>query len=164
MARIDATTAGGANRVALLDALALNEVGPLLLSNSDDGYNVLGNSTQVRPRFFNSPGAAYGGFPDCNDPIMPVVVAGRYRTSAPAWAAFQVTSGATTFDPLAQDRWALAQLAACGAIALIDAGQFMPALRAAAATWTRLATPSDARDAQMLAAYQRAGGQVPPSA
>lgn len=54
MARIDAAMAGGRNRVAFLDAIAVSEIGAALLAISDDGYNVLVDSTPSRPLLFSS--------------------------------------------------------------------------------------------------------------
>ncbi|MDN7533867.1 glycoside hydrolase [Burkholderia orbicola] len=160
MARTDAAAAGGTNRVAFLDAIAFNELGPLLLRNSDDGYDLFGNSTPSRPRFFKARTMPYGAFPDADDPAMPIVTAGRYRIAESAWETYRVATANATFDPLTQDRWALDQLAACGATEAIDAGQFTQALRVAASVWVRLSVPSADRDDRMLAAYKSAGGEV----
>ncbi|TPQ32162.1 glycoside hydrolase, partial [Burkholderia ubonensis] len=45
MARISVAAAGGKNRVAFLDTVAVSEIGAALLAKSDDGYNVLVGST-----------------------------------------------------------------------------------------------------------------------
>ena len=53
MARITVTAAGGRNRVAFLDMIAVSEIGSDLLGKSDDGYNVLVGSTPSRPLLFS---------------------------------------------------------------------------------------------------------------
>ncbi|WP_242449022.1 glycoside hydrolase [Burkholderia metallica] len=160
MARIDAATAGGANRVAFLDVVAVNEIGQLMLARSDDGYDLLASSTPSRLRFFKRHGEDYAGFPDPDDPSFPAPRAGRYRISGNGWAAYQSASGARDFGPIAQDQFALEQMRVCGALTLIDAGRFAEALACASVTWPSLSGTNADRDAQLLATYVRAGGQT----
>ena len=59
-ARIDPEAAGGQNVIALLDAIAVSEIGAALLAASQDGYNVLQSSTPAHPLLFSD----YSDFPD----------------------------------------------------------------------------------------------------
>jgi hypothetical protein len=49
-----AAQAGGANRCAFLDMLAVSEIGAELLAETDNGYNVLVGATPAHPLTFPS--------------------------------------------------------------------------------------------------------------
>ncbi len=87
MARITVTTAGGRNRVAFLDMIAVSEIGSDLLAKSDDGYNILVGSTPSRPLLFTG----YVAHPNVLNRQIPVpsTAAGRYQILARWWRIYR---------------------------------------------------------------------------
>ena len=67
MARIDAASAGGQNRVAFLDMVSASEIGASLLALTDDGYNVLVGATPSNVLTFDS----YAAHSRC-EPTFPI--------------------------------------------------------------------------------------------
>ncbi|WP_049104523.1 glycoside hydrolase family 104 protein, partial [Burkholderia cenocepacia] len=133
MARISVSAAGGKNRVAFLDAIAVSEIGSPLLAKSDDGYNVLVGSTASRPLLFSS----YASHPNVlNRQIrVPSTAAGRYQILTRWWRIYQAQMQLPDFGPVSQDRYALQQLREHGALPLIDAGRFREAIAKVSNVW-----------------------------
>ncbi|MDN7454850.1 glycoside hydrolase family 24 protein [Burkholderia cenocepacia] len=162
MARIDATAAGGQNRVAFLDMIAASEIGPALLARSDDGYNVLVGSTPARPLLFSS----YAVHPNVRNRQIPVpsTAAGRYQILFRWWRIYQAQMKLPDFGPVSQDRYALQQLREHGALPLIDAGRFREAVAKVSNVWASLPGAGYGQHEndieRLLAAYQSAGGEV----
>ncbi|RQT18221.1 glycoside hydrolase [Burkholderia contaminans] len=162
MARISVAAAGGKNRVAFLDAIAVSEIGSALLAKSDDGYNVLVGSTAPRPLLFSS----YASHPNVlNRQIrVPSTAAGRYQILTRWWRIYQAQMKLPDFGPVSQDRYALQQLREHGALPLIDAGRFREAVAKVSNVWASLPGAGYGQhenDIQkLLAAYRAAGGEV----
>ena len=162
MARISVAAAGGKNRVAFLDAIAVSEIGSSLLAKSDDGYNVLVGSTAPRPLLFSS----YESHPNVlNRQIrVPSTAAGRYQILTRWWRIYQAQMKLPDFGPVSQDRYALQQLREHGALPLIDAGRFREAVAKVSNVWASLPGAGYGQhenDIEHLhAAYRAAGGEV----
>ena len=162
MARISMAAAGGKNRVAFLDMIAVSEIGPALLAKSDDGYNVLVGSTPVRPLLF----ASYAAHPNVLNRQIPVpsTAAGRYQALNRWWRIYQAQMKLPDFGPVSQDRYALQQLREHGALSLIDAGRFGEAVAKVSNVWASLPGAGygqhENRIESLVAAYRAAGGEV----
>ena len=162
MARISVAAAGGKNRVAFLDAIAVSEIGSALLAKSDDGYNVLVGSTAPRPLLFSS----YASHPNVlNRQIrVPSTAAGRYQILTRWWRIYQAQMKLPDFGPVSQDRYALQQLREHGALPLIDAGRFREAIAKVSNVWASLPGAGYGQhenDIEHLqAAYRAAGGEA----
>ncbi|WP_431206810.1 glycoside hydrolase family 24 protein [Burkholderia cepacia] len=162
MARISVTAAGGKNRIAFLDAIAVSEIGSPLLAKSDDGYNVLVGSTVSRPLLF----ASYAAHPNVlNRQIrVPSTAAGRYQILTRWWRIYQAQMKLPDFGPVSQDRYALQQLREHGALPLIDAGRFREAVAKVSNVWASLPGAGYGQHENdiehLLAAYRAAGGEV----
>lgn len=162
MARISIAAAGGKNRVAFLDTIAVSEIGAALLAKSDDGYNVLVGSTASRPLLFTS----YVSHPNVlNRQIrVPSTAAGRYQILTRWWRIYQAQMKLPDFGPESQDRYALQQLREHGALPLIDAGRFREAVAKMSNVWASLPGAGYGQHENdiehLLAAYRAAGGEV----
>ncbi|MFP4889311.1 glycoside hydrolase [Paraburkholderia sp. EG304] len=160
MARIDAATAGGENRVAFLDMIAVSEIGNQLLPLSDDGYNVLVGSTPSKPLLFSS----YADHPNVYNAACNSTAAGRYQILYKWWRLYKAQMFLRDFSPISQDRYALQQLREHGAFPLIDAGQFQQAVAKVANVWASLPGAGygqhENQMAHLQAAYQAAGGEI----
>ncbi|MEK7893176.1 glycoside hydrolase family 104 protein [Burkholderia contaminans] len=162
MARISVAAAGGKNRVAFLDAIAVSEIGSALLAKSDDGYNVLVGSTAPRPLLFSS----YASHPNVlNRQIrVPSTAAGRYQILTRWWRFYQAQMKLPDFGPVSQDRYALQQLREHGALPLIDAGRFREAVAKVSNVWASLPGAGYGQHEndieKLLVAYRVAGGEV----
>ncbi|MEX3555351.1 MAG: glycoside hydrolase family 104 protein [Burkholderia gladioli] len=158
MARIDAATAGGRNRVAFLDMIAVSEIGPALLAKSDDGYNVLVGATAVKPLLFTG----YARHPNVLNTALHSTAAGRYQILYRWWAIYQAQMKLPDFSPVSQDRYALQQLREHGALPLIDAGRFREAIAKVSNVWASFPGAGYGQHenqlSQLQAAYQAAGG------
>ncbi|KAG8154152.1 glycoside hydrolase family 24 protein [Burkholderia catarinensis] len=162
MARISVAAAGGKNRVAFLDAIAVSEISSALLAKSDDGYNVLVGSTASRPLLFSS----YATHPNVlNRQIrVPSTAAGRYQILTRWWRIYQAQMKLPDFAPVSQDRYALQQLREHGALPLIDVGRFREAVAKVSKVWASLPGAGYGQHENdiehLLTAYRAAGGEV----
>ena len=158
MPRITPDEAGGMNRCALLDAIALSELGAGLLAHSDDGYDVLVGSTERAPLLFDS----YATHPDVYNRRLNSTAAGRYQLLYRYWLAYKVELGLPDFSPVSQDMIALQQIKESKALPLIDAGRFDDAVAAVAHIWASLPGSPYEQHVQPMAvlqtAYTNAGG------
>jgi muramidase (phage lysozyme) len=160
MARIDALTAGGENRIAFLDMIAVSEIGAALLAESDDGYNVLVGSTPAKPLLFKS----YADHPNVLNTALRSTAAGRYQILNRWWRIYKAQMFLRDFSPISQDRYALQQLREHGALPLIDAGAFEAAVAKVSNVWASLPGAGygqhENQIEHLLAAYQAAGGEL----
>lgn len=125
------------NRAAFLDMLAYSELGPKLLSLSDNGYNVIVGSTPANPILFTS----YSDHPRKVVQInakLKSSAAGRYQLLARYFDAYKKTLGLTDFSPASQDAIALRQIQERKAITDIDAGRFDEAVAKVSNIWASL--------------------------
>jgi len=162
MAAIDPVTAGGRNRVALLDAVAWSEIGPALLAlpQCNDGYAVLVGATPADPLVFSN----YARHPDVYNARLGSTAAGRYQILYRYWLIYQQRLGLPDFSPVSQDKYALQQFRERRALPLIDAGNLAGAVAAISSIWASLPGSPYGQHTQSMAdiqsAYLAAGGTL----
>lgn len=148
------------NLAAFGDTVAFSEIGPALLAESDDGYNVEVGSTAKTPVLFNS----YAQHPDVLNKKMDSTAAGRYQFIYRTWMLAADALCLADFSPLNQDRAFVWLLQECGAYQALIVGDFDTALRKASTQWASLPYSTAGQPihtaADLLAVYQRAGGTI----
>jgi muramidase (phage lysozyme) len=147
--------------------IANSEIGPALLSETDNGYNVLVGATPENPLTFPS----YADHPDVLNQALDSTAAGRYQLLHLFWAdrvvggkvihGYKTMLNLPDFSPLSQDKVALQQIRECNALADIDAGNFAHALALCSRIWASL--PGNDYDqhenaAALLQSYYTAAG------
>lgn len=136
MARLVASVVqGGRQTLAFLDMLAWSEIGPELLAESDDGYNVLVGSTPAHPLLFSP----YKDHPDVYNPRMNSTAAGRYQILSRYWPHYKTLLKLPDFGPESQDGYAVQQLVEQGALPHIDRGDLRTAIDCVCDIWASLA-------------------------
>lgn len=167
---ITAAQAGGQNRLAFLDMIAGSEIGPALLRETDDGYNVLVGATPAKPLTFPS----YADHPNILNAALDSTAAGRYQLLHLFWADRTVNGVAhhgyksmlnlPDFSPLSQDKVALQQIKECNALPDIDAGNFAHAVALCARIWASLPGNDYGQHQNQIASlqgyYTAAGGTL----
>jgi muramidase (phage lysozyme) len=152
--------AGGANRTAFLDMIAGSEIGPALLAETDNGYNVLVGSTAANPLTFPS----YAKHPDILNAAMNSTAAGRYQLLYRYWVSYQKQLNLPDYSPLSQDKIALQQVRECNALPYIDAGNFAHAVALCSRIWASLPGNDYGQHQNAIAMlqgyYTAAGGAV----
>lgn len=160
MPRIIPDQAGGANVCAFLDTIAASEIGSAMLSESDDGYNVLVGSMPGNMLLFPS----YADHPDVFNAAEDSDAAGRYQIMHRWWPAYKAQLNLPDFGPLSQDLYAIQQLRECHALPLLAAGNFTGAVAACAHIWASLPGNGYGQHQNPLdslqTAYLAAGGSV----
>lgn len=166
MARIPPQDAGGHNVVAFLDTLAFAEIGPAMLADSDDGYDVLVGSLPGNLQRFDS----YADHPlaDGSGPIhvsgnLYSTAAGRYQILLRFWRHYQGLLGLADFSPVNQDRYAIHQLDERRALGHVKAGRFRKAVAKVANVWASLPgagyNQHEFSLATLAQVYREAGGR-----
>lgn len=159
---ITAAQAGGQNRTAFLDMIAVSEIGASLLANpiTNDGYACLVGATASHPLTFSS----YATHPDVFNAALNSDAAGRYQLMFRWWRPYASLLTLSDFSPLSQDRIALQQIRECRALPYIDSGQFAQAVAACNHIWASLTgSPygQHTNPVEMLrTAYESAGGTL----
>lgn len=152
--------AGGTNRCAFLDMIAVSEIGASQLLLTHDGYNVLVGSTSSKLLTFSS----YATHPNIYNQRLDSTAAGRYQLLYRYWVAYKASLSLPDFSPLSQDLIALQQIRERNALSLIDAGNFEAAVHAVSNIWASLpGSPYGQRTndlAALQAAYVERGGIV----
>lgn len=148
------------NRKAFLDMIAWAEIGPELLSLSDDGYNVSVGSTPARPILFGD----YSSHPRLHNDATNSDAAGRYQLMGRYWSPYCHLLGLHDFSPASQDAIALQQIRERGALPLIDGGSIELAIHRVSNIWASLpgndyGQPQKKLDG-LLTAFRQAGGVV----
>lgn len=160
MPRITPEQAGGQNRCAFLDMLAMSEIGAPLLEQTDDGYNVLVGATPDDLLTFSS----YAQHPNVYNAQLGSTAAGRYQILYRWWAVYQNLLNLPDFSPLSQDMYALRQIREHKALPLIDAGAFEAAVYACNSIWASLTGSPYGQNTHptdvLQSAYLAAGGQL----
>ena len=113
--------------------LAYSEIGARLLTNSDNGYNVVVG------------GELFSGYADHPRKLVKLpklgissTAAGRYQLLMRYWDAYRKRLKLSDFSPSSQDAVALQQIKECGALPDIDAGRFDVAVKKCARIWASL--------------------------
>lgn len=145
---------------AYLDMIAHSEIGPALLAQSDNGYNVLVGATPSRPLLFNS----YADHPRVYNAKFNSTAAGRYQLLWRYWAPYKALLRLSDFSPASQDAVAIQQIKECRALPDISAGRFEMAVRRTARIWASLPGAGygqhENRLADLASVYRAAGGIV----
>jgi muramidase (phage lysozyme) len=149
------------NLKAFLDMIAFSEIGPKLLTFSDNGYNVIVGGG----RFLK-----YDDHPrqlvniKCNGRVIRSTAAGRYQILAHIFDSYKKLLKLPDFGKDSQDRIAIQLIKECKAIEDIEAGRFADAVYKCRSRWASLPGAgydqheNDLRD--LHAAYTRSGGKT----
>ncbi|WP_293766371.1 glycoside hydrolase family 104 protein [uncultured Aquitalea sp.] len=160
MARISAGQAGGQNVVALLDTVAISEIGPATLHGSDDGYNVLVGSTPGHILTFPS----YADHPNIYNKSLNSTAAGRYQQLHLYWPHYKALLKLPDFGPISQDTLAIQLFKEQGALTLIQAGDFAGAINKIKNIWASMPGSKYGQHTNSLDyltwAYKQAGGVI----
>ncbi|WP_455275142.1 glycoside hydrolase family 24 protein [Ralstonia thomasii] len=149
------------NRSAFLDMIAVSELGRQLLTESDNGYNVIVGSTPDAPILFNS----YADHPRRLVQIRPGLsstAAGRYQLLERYFDVYKRLLGLSDFSPASQDAIALQQIRERGALPMVDVGRFDDAVTRVRNIWASLPGAGYGQNEHSMehlrAAYVAAGG------
>lgn len=154
------------NLRAFLDTIAHSELGPELLAQSDDGYNVIVGSTPGRVRLFDS----YADHPRqritlmIRGKVLTSTAAGRYQILERYFDAYRMSLGLPDFGHGSQDMIAVQMMRECHATGDIAAGYFAEALHKCRSRWASL--PGAGYDqhenelGDLMAVYAAAGGAL----
>lgn len=154
------------NQKAFLDLIAYSEIGPALLSISDNGYNVIVGSTAEHPILFDD----YSDHP--NKPQKFTIkqmttissAAGRYQLLHRYWVEYKQQLALPDFSPASQDAVALQQIKECHALSDIEAGMIANAVSRCSHIWASLPGAGYGQHENslqtLLAAYRDAGGTL----
>jgi len=148
------------NRKAFLDMIAYSEIGPALLSVSDNGYNVLVGSTPEHPLLFDN----YSQHPRIHNDAEDSDAAGRYQFMGRYWLTYKAQLSLPDFGPDSQDEWAMQLIRECHALAAIDAGDLQTAVHLCRSRWASFPEAGygqhEQQFAALQAAYTAAGGTL----
>ncbi len=149
------------NQRAFLDMIAWSEIGPALLRESDNGYNVLVGSTPEHPDLFES----YADHPNRLITLpngIESTAAGRYQLLYRWWVPYKRLLNLPDFSPDSQDAVAIQQIRERGALGLIDAGAIDEAIAHCSNIWASLPGNTYGQHenaaAALRQAYAAAGG------
>jgi len=151
------------NRKSFLDMIAVSEIGVALLAKSDDGYDVIVGSTASHPHLF----APYTNHPHIIVDLghgLKSSAAGRYQILGRYFDAYKVQLKLPDFGKASQDKIAYQMISECNALHLLDAGDFVGAVKACSSRWASLPGANYGQHENKLAAlqlaYVAAGGMV----
>ncbi|MGI4812015.1 MAG: glycoside hydrolase family 24 protein [Janthinobacterium lividum] len=160
MPRITTSQAGGTNRLAFLDMIAISELTSALIAETDDGYDVLVGATAAHPLTFPS----YATHPNILNAALDSTAAGRYQLLHHWYVAYAALLHLPDFSPISQDLIALQQIRERRALPMIDAGNFAGAVSACSNIWASLTGSKWGQHTNPLAflqsAYVASGGIV----
>jgi len=122
------------NRSAFLDMIAHSEMGDKLITETDNGYNVLVGSTPSNPLIFSD----YSTHPNILNRQFDSTAAGRYQITHPTFLDYCQEVGEIDFGPSAQDMIAEWLLEKSHAMVDVDAGNFEDAVQACSGRWASL--------------------------
>ena len=123
-----------ANLNALLDTIAWSEIGPALLSVTDNGYNCLVGSSASDPLTFSS----YSDHPRIYNPKFNSTAAGRYQIIKGMYDAYKIRCGLNDFSPISQDTIAVQMIRERGALPDIEDGNLFNAVSLICPIWASL--------------------------
>ena len=159
------------NLRAFLDMIAYSELGPDILAQSDNGYDVLVGSTAHEVHLFDS----YADHPreritltvkakDGTRMTITSTAAGRYQELERYFDVYRMQLGLPDFGPDSQDLIAIQMIRECRAIGDIEAGAFDRAVTKCASRWASLPMAGYGQHendmGDLRAAYVAAGGIV----
>ncbi|WP_241020980.1 glycoside hydrolase family 104 protein [Burkholderia sp. Ac-20344] len=156
----------GTNLRAFLDMIAMSEIGPSLLANSDNGYNVVVGGSLFDNGYADHPRIVvrtrYGLSDAAGRYQAMAAVPGQIKTNTWDWISARL--GLTDFSPASQDAMATYILQWKGAYNDVLAGNIQSAISKVAGQWASLPgspygqSPHDM--GTVLSWYQSAGGAV----
>jgi muramidase (phage lysozyme) len=121
------------NQRAFLDMIAYSEIGPKLLSESDNGYNVIVGGTLFRD---------YSDHPRQSIKLprlgIKSTAAGRYQILARYFDAYKKILKLPDFSPASQDKIALQLIRECRALDEIERGDIEEAIKLCRSRWASL--------------------------
>ncbi len=146
------------NQKAFLDMLAFSEIGPALLSKSDNGYNVVVG------------GELFHGYKDHPrrlvklSSILSSTAAGRYQILERYYDAYKKLLKLPDFSPASQDAIAIQLIKECKALGDIESGNFTVAVVKCKSRWASLPgagyNQREHRVEDLKTAYVIAGGTL----
>lgn len=155
-----------ANRKAFLDTIAFSELGPAILAQSDNGYNVIVGSKPGRVDLFTS-------YADHPRKLVPLLIkgrvvkstaAGRYQILARYYDHYRSAMSLPDFGPRSQDLIAMRLVEECHAMHAIDSGDIEDAIHRCRSRWASLPGAGYSQHENEMddlrAAYIAAGGQA----
>ena len=157
------------NLCAFLDMIAYSELGPRVLAQSDDGYDVIVGSVPGHVQRFGD----YRDHPrvlvrltvrakNGKRMLVQSTAAGRYQILSRYFDAYKQQLGLPDFGPDSQDEIAIQLIRECHAVGDIEAGRFDVAARKCASRWASLPEAGYGQHENDLddlrAAYVAAGG------
>jgi muramidase (phage lysozyme) len=152
-----------ANERAFLDMIAWSEIGPELLEESDNGYNVIVGSTPGKPDLFS-------GYADHPRKLVDLghglrsTAAGRYQILKRYFDSYKKTLALLDFSPTSQDSIALQMIGECRAKDLINNGHVVAGIIRCASRWASLPGNTYQQHTHdmddLVAAYKKAGGTL----
>lgn len=119
------------NVQAFLDTIAHSEIGPKLLSLSDNGYDVVVGSTPENPVLFKS----YATHPKIRSQRFNSDAAGRYQFMGRYWDFYRNVLNIPDFGHESQDKWCIQLIKECHALDDVEAGRFDLAVKKCASRW-----------------------------
>ena len=125
------------NLGAFLDMIAFSEIGPQLLQESDDGYNVVVGSVPGHPILFHS----YADHPRKLVHLRPGLAssaAGRYQVLERNYDFYKLKLRLPDFSPESQDAIAAQLVKECHAFSNLVEGDFEGAVHKCAHIWASL--------------------------
>ena len=143
--------------------LAYSEIGPAMLAQSDNGYNVIVGSRPGGMLLF----ASYADHPRRLIKLnakLSSTAAGRYQILARYYDAYKITLKLPDFGPSSQDAIAIQMIRECQALADIEAGRVNVAISKCKRIWASLPGAGYGQPEHgagvLVAAYQAAGGTI----
>lgn len=154
------------NLRAFLDMIAFSEIGPALLAESDNGYNVIVGSKPGHAILFDT----YADHPrrlmtmTIKGKTVKSTAAGRYQILERYFDHYKRQLGLPDFGHDAQDRIATQLIRECSALVHINDGRFDVAANKCSSRWASLPGAGYGQHendlADLRAAYVQAGGAL----
>ena len=154
------------NEKAFLDMIAWAELGPEILTRSDNGYNVLVGSLPDMVLTFSSYHRHPGVLLDMDGKPggLESTAAGRYQIMGWIWRAYRKQLGLKGFWPEDQEKIALQLIKECRAFNDINAGRMAQSIEKCRSRWASLPGAGygqrEHRLDALLAVFVSAGGEV----
>lgn len=154
------------NLKAFLDMIAWSELGPEILAQSDNGYNVLAGSLPGMVLTFSSYHRHPGALVDMDGKQggLQSTAAGRYQLLSRYWKPYCNLLKLNDFSKVAQDRIAIQQIKERRAMALILSGNIAAAIDRCRNIWASFPGAGygqhENKMEKLLSAFAEAGGVV----
>lgn len=155
------------NVKAFLDMLAVSEGTSANRLTKCRGYDVIVTGIDGKPEVFTDfRQHPFAGRPSklINAKGLTSNAAGRYQFMGRYWLAYKQQLNLPDFGPDSQDKWCIQLIKECGALTMIEAGNFADAVQACRSRWASLPGAGYGQRensiASLQAAYQSAGGVI----